>query len=594
MLEKNRYDANSCDKSCGCVPENPEKCCYCCFRYFRNNSGRLASLLAKIKRETLGKPICPQIENTDEKKYKCYNYNGSFHKGLQHNLVDGRLVNSEDYETMKLAIVDGDQKLLASVPLAINSSLHLNNPLGSWSTALIGAEQGVLLIDKPPLLSSDTAAAEMLEVYAAAVARDVSFVEYSTDPTIQQLLTNTYLNNIFVILNLKYSFDHKPFVPETIFRLALSGNELGPYISQFLYLNIIEGSLHIQQKYFVPPTRAEAEVGGFRTEWGVNLHETINIQNGNLSLLPPSTPSNQLIPHYIYSGRALSEAVHNDLVYQFFFQAAAILTSLGATQNPGWPIYPNQNGFVTNNGNGQLYTTISDVSEYALKHAWFWKWQEYRKLRPEVFGLWVEDVLSGLVPNKCNFDIASFLFTNSILADIQQINNSWVPGSNSYTLPLCYREGSPIHPTYIAGHAIIAGACCTILKLFFNGDQLWNTLPGVVSGVLSGIPNSFVQANSDGTILIPYTGKTNNITINDEINKLASNIAFGRSWAGIHYRSDDAQGIKLGEEVAIHYMQDVLSTMVENNLNGKVPTITFQRFNGTYYTIKPTLCESAL
>ena len=34
----------------------------------------------------------------------------------------------------------------------------------------------------------------------------------------------------------------------------------------------------------------------------------------------------------------------------------------------------------------------------------------------------------------------------------------------TYLLPLAFPEGSPIHPSYGAGHATVAGACVTILK----------------------------------------------------------------------------------------------------------------------------------
>jgi hypothetical protein len=49
-------------------------------------------------------------------------------------------------------------------------------------------------------------------------------------------------------------------------------------------------------------------------------------------------------------------------------------------------------------------------------------------------------------------------------------------------------------------------------------------------------------------------------TVGDEINKLAFSIAIGRSWAGIHYRSDCAAGFRLGEGVGISILQDLART----------------------------------
>jgi hypothetical protein len=48
------------------------------------------------------------------------------------------------------------------------------------------------------------------------------------------------------------------------------------------------------------------------------------------------------------------------------------------------------------------------------------------------------------------------------------------------------------------------------------------------------------------------------LTVNDELNKLATNVALGRNWAGIHYRSDGVEGLLLGEQVAVRHLQDHL------------------------------------
>jgi len=194
-----------------------------------------------------------------------------------------------------------------------------------------------------------------------------------------------------------------------------------------------------------------------------------------------------------------------------------------------------------------------------------------------------------LVPNKDNFDISDILLNNHVLNDMHAINNNTLPGSNSYTLSLAYREGSPLHPAYISGHAIIASACITIIKMFFNSDQKWSSLPGVISGILSEIPNAVVQANNNGTTLETYTGDISNITIATELNKLASNVAIARNFAGIHYRTDAIRGILLGELIAIDYMRDMLSTMVENNADYTIPQIRFRKYNGTIETIKATI-----
>lgn len=477
--------------------------------------------------------------------------------------------------------------------MAKNSNAKLANPLSSLATLLVGATQGVLNVDNVPYLSSPAAASEMVELYAQVIARDIPFIDYAIDPTIIRLLNSSHLNNKFVIANLKYAPSNAttPLTSKTIFRGRNYGDIIGPYISQLLYLNFRAGALNSIQKYLVPPTRDEALDQNIRNEWGVSLEETINIQNVNLNLLPPVTPNTYFVPKFIYSGRSLAEAVHNDAIYQFFYQSALLLSSLGAQNNSGWPVSTNQSTFITGNGPASLLCILADATGYALKHAFYWKWQHFRKLRPDAFGLWIHDVKSGLVANENNFDISNIILDNQVLDDNVKINAKWIPNNDSYTLSQTYREGSPMHPAYVSGHAIIAGVCATILKIFFDGEQKWLSLPGIISGSQSGIANSVVQANSDGSELVAYNDNDSiDVTVGGEINKLAFNVAMGRNWAGIHYRSDADQGIQLGEQVAFYYMQDIMSTMVENDANGDAPVISFRKFDGNQTSIRPTLC----
>jgi hypothetical protein len=40
------------------------------------------------------------------------------------------------------------------------------------------------------------------------------------------------------------------------------------------------------------------------------------------------------------------------------------------------------------------------------------------------------------------------------------------------------------------------------------------------------------------------------------LNKIASNVANGRNMAGVHWRSDATESLKLGESIAISIMKD--------------------------------------
>jgi hypothetical protein len=52
--------------------------------------------------------------------------------------------------------------------------------------------------------------------------------------------------------------------------------------------------------------------------------------------------------------------------------------------------------------------------------------------------------------------------------------------------------------------------------------------------------------------------------VGGELNKLAANISMGRNAAGVHWRSDAMEGLKLGEAVAISLMKEERMCLNEN------------------------------
>jgi hypothetical protein len=104
----------------------------------------------------------------------------------------------------------------------------------------------------------------------------------------------------------------------------------------------------------------------------------------------------------------------------------------------------------------------------------------------------------------------------------------------------------------------VAGACATILKALFD-----ETL---------AVPDCVVPS-PDGQSLVRYAGPA--LTVKGELEKLAFNVAFGRNFAGIHWRSDAIGGIRLGEEVAITILEDLVNTFAED-----FPGFRFTRFDG--------------
>jgi hypothetical protein len=66
--------------------------------------------------------------------------------------------------------------------------------------------------------------------------------------------------------------------------------------------------------------------------------------------------------------------------------------------------------------------------------------------------------------------------------------------------------------------------------------------------------------------------------VGGELNKLAANVAIGRNFAGIHWRSDYTESVKLGEAVAISVLEDHRLTY-----NEPFEGFRFTKFDGSVY-----------
>jgi len=156
-------------------------------------------------------------------------------------------------------------------------------------------------------------------------------------------------------------------------------------------------------------------------------------------------------------------------------------------------------------------------------------------VRPECFAGRIEVHVSGRKP----YDLHAEVLNCDSVARVKAAHAGCL-------LPVAFPEGCPTHPSYPSAHATNAGACATILKAFFNEDY--------------PMPNP-VEAASDGSGLLSWKGEP--LTLRNEINKLANNIALGRDAAGVHYRSDSIDGLFLGEEQGLDLLCDYSRTYNE-------------------------------
>ena len=252
-------------------------------------------------------------------------------------------------------------------------------------------------------------------------------------------------------------------------------------------------------------------------------------------------------------------------MYEAYLNACLILLDLGAPFDPGNPYTDSvtQQGFGTFGG-PHILSLVTEVASRALKAIWYQKWVAHRRLRPEAFGGLIHH---HLAPGAPTYPVihAEILDTsaNSTLDRIH--NHNLANGHDSYLLPQAFPEGSPLHPSYGAGHATVAGACVTILKAWFDESFI--------------IPNPVVP-NASGTALVPYAGPgANALTVTGELNKIAANIAIGRNMAGVHWRSDYTQSLLLGEAIAIDILEE------QKLCYNETSSLTVTKFDGTAVTI---------
>jgi len=479
------------------------------------------NLAAKIRRDAaqsykVGPPPPAQGCNGDEALYA--DLRGSFSKALPHDSLGE--VDPWAYQQLLDALESGDPQDFENVPLSPVADRRLANPQAAYAFEMTGGDAHSTRIPPAPAFASALQSAEMGEVYWQALTRDVPFRDYGSDADVAAAVAD--LNAFSETVGPKVG---GAVTPGTIFRGETPGDLIGPYVSQFLQLPVQYGQAAIEQRYPVP----------LPVDFMTDYAEWLSIQRGAAPAVPISYDPT---PRYIYNSRALGEFVHVDVTFQAYLNAALIMLGFGpgalADTNP-YKTSATQGGFVTF-GLADVADLVTKAANVGLKTAWYHKWLVHRRLRPEVMAGRIENQLNG---SKSYGIDAEILGSDAVSRVFSQNGNR--------LLPMAFPEGSPTHPSYPAGHACNAGACATILKAFFNEDFV--------------VPSP-VEASSDGLALDPWTGA--DLTLGNEINKLANNISLGRDAAGVHYRTDGIDGVSAGEQVAIGILRDYSRTYNED------------------------------
>ena len=220
-------------------------------------------------------------------------------------------------------------------------------------------------------------------------------------------------------------------------------------------------------------------------------------------------------------------------------------------------------------GAPHILTLVTEVATRALKAVRFQKFNSHRRLRPEGIGGLVDRAKEA--PDSVQVrhlkPLVDALERTGLLKAIKHHNaaqnatfpdraNDGTGQKDRHLLPMAFPEGSPMHPSYGAGHATVAGACVTILKAYFDHGHpldLGKEDAGYVVYEPADDGKSLTKLHLDKPL-----------TVEGELNKLAANIAIGRNWAGVHFHTDYIESLRMGEQIALGILEEQKLTYQEN------------------------------
>ena len=540
-------------------------------------------------------------------------YMASFAKGLKHDFDTGLVANPDNFQQMINGIDSGDPRDFIDTPLGPclkangspdwlskkaqdlqcyedcnNTKVCLGANVRAWESQaagllfdLQGPDAGAVTMPPAPAFGSDELIAEMGEVYAQALLRDVSFTDLVEGEgqhcRIKHVTTKRVVKELNELAWFKGDCDctltpaeqsrkRGSFTFQNVFRGITRGDDIGPYISQFM----LSGNVGLGKPDLSDEQRVQERAKGFITYGAMrmdqrarvavkgndhmtNYKEWFDVQNGaDLRRLEAYTDDCNY--RFITTPRDLATYVHYDALYQAYLNACLILLELGAPLDPGIPFtlddeVDHQQGFA-HFGGPHILSLVTEVATRALKAVRYQKFNIHRRLRPEALAarlakhheLKSKELDAMIGPLK------------DILRLVEKVNGSDPDLKDNFLLPMAFCEGSPMHPSYGAGHATVAGACVTILKAFFDHSQPLR---------LAGDEYKAFVPNADGSSL-DIVSVDCALTVEGELNKLASNISIGRDWAGVHYFSDYIESIRMGEKIAIGILEEQKLTYGEN------------------------------
>ena len=531
---------------------------------FRQRAQRVRVELAQA---AAAQPIPPHPTNGDETRYPARW--GSDSRGLPHNARAE--VDPAAWALAITAFRSREPADFEKIPLGGNRKLL--NPVGTLAVSLDGLNASQFALPPAPALASAARASEAIEIYWLSLLRDVPFSEYRDDTANKDLIAATD--------ELSKAPDfHGPKVngrvtPQTLLRGAVwyvdsrdasgrtgrwatpPGVTDGPYLSQLLYRDVPFG-----------PQTLSARIRSYTpaSEFLTHPEEWLAVQNGQA---PKRAVVIDPTRRYIATGRDLAAYAHAAVAFGLI--GNQLLSTPALTADPAYGgLYPgSQNTLAASNpylksrtqggasgtfGAAYFQSVLSQAASLGIRINYYQKWYEQRILRPEAFG--------GLVHQRLAGGQREIPLHEAFLGS-QALERSRAR-HGVHLLSHVFPEGAPIHSSYPGGAAIIGAVTVTLLKAFYDENLV--------------LPNPVQPDPADPTRLIPYQGPP--LTLGGELNKLALNYGSGRSWGGIHWRSDAAASYAQGENLVISLLREQKATFAE-----PFEGFSFTRFDGTRVTI---------
>jgi hypothetical protein len=154
------------------------------------------------------------------------NYIGNFCKGLPHTQLGE--VETSAYQSLLEALAAGTQTAIEGIERG--SGAKLVDPLAGLAFQMEGEDSHCLGVPAPPAFASAAAADEMVELYWQALARDVPFTDYGTNP-----ITAAAAQDLSKLSAFQGPTSGGQVTTGTLFRGSYTGGLNGPFVSQFFW-----------------------------------------------------------------------------------------------------------------------------------------------------------------------------------------------------------------------------------------------------------------------------------------------------------------------------------------------------------------------